>query len=150
MTEPAKTRYTADQVRAMAFPLHRIEWTIRDDGGPQARLSCDAPEGSKCRLECAEQCGSESWPCRSWDPATDDWSPVYHDLTDSGWCGVLAYWDDGTAAEVYDQDAGEAQVRSGPISVRWNGDNYLWRYADEDEALAREAEMSHTILREGR
>lgn len=91
---------------------HRIE--IVDD---DARIICDAPEGSACRVWCDEGCEYDTETHRT-----------EHELMDTGECIILGW----LAEDPLDAYVGhEAPTRSGPIRPIWEGDYYSWEYADE-------------------
>jgi len=100
------------------MPLHWIDWRV-SDGSVRAAFSCFAPPMSRCRLECAEDCGAEGWPC-GYDQD--------HRMRDSGECHALLFLDQVYAEESYDPDAAPVPVHDGLVQVRWDGDCYVWSY----------------------
>lgn len=121
---------SAEVAQALKMPPHHIEIV---DGCVQFR--CDAPEGSVCRLECAEFCGSEEWPCYGWDPETDEPIQRAHDMIDSGECHVVLFLSEsaGDPWESYEGPEPEIlgeQTLPGPIEVAWRGAYYSWKYAE--------------------
>jgi hypothetical protein len=110
-------RVLSAEAVAMTMPLHHVEWP--EDGNPT--FTCDAPVGSPCRLECAENCGAEEWPCNTWDEDADEPGRA-HDMTDAGECHVVLFLDN--------DDHSDQDRYSGPITVEWAGDYYEWEKAD--------------------
>lgn len=111
---------------------HRVSVTI-DPGAsyPDLVFTCLAPVGATCRLKCAEDCGSETYPCFTYgDPAKGEPVEREHAMVDSGLCNVVEWL---TNSDPWDCFHGEndTPVRSGPIRAWWEGDFYAWDYAPE-------------------
>lgn len=110
--------------------IHRIEWRIDNASEPYARFSCSAEIGAICRSWCAVGCEEfcESQPRRL--PQSDGTTVVIgHPWEDSGECRIVAWLENsGTAGELYSGD--DEPLRSGPIEYEWDGDAYLWQYAE--------------------
>ena len=94
---------------------HRVEWFIDSDtiyGNP----ICEAPEGADCRLACRYGC--ETWPCEHEDAG----------LGDQGCCNALEWWA-GYDSFIESYDGHDRRpLRDGPITVRWDGDGYVWTF----------------------
>ena len=101
----------------MSDRLHRIEVTIDTDGGIDAAIVCDAPEGASCRTWCDEGC--EFGTSEHWEN---------HTLRDQGYCTQVEGWFDDPF-ECY--GGSTAPLRSGPVDLIWEGDYFTWRYADD-------------------
>lgn len=122
-------RYTVAEARAKPMPLHHIEWDVGTV--TTATFTCDAPEGSLCRLTCAEDCGAETWPCGR----DDEWDRGGHDMIDAGHCQVLPWleavdWDETFEDGAPDRPHPHNHLPYADIAVRWDGDGYVWRYPD--------------------
>jgi hypothetical protein len=105
--------------------LHTVKPEI-SFGYVTVHFTCQAPEGADCRVECAETCGAESWPCYD-----DEGLPEQreHPRKDSGECQVIIWLeDDGIENHVAKSEV----LREAPIFVRWTGDGYQWAF---EEAL---------------
>jgi hypothetical protein len=116
----------------LPMPLHQLD--VDDDG--HARWTCDAPEGSRCRLVCAEDCGAEQWPCNSYDDQGEEIQPA-HPMRDSGECHVVLFLGLGDPMESYEGGEEPFDLRSGPVKAEWEGDYYGWEY---EPAKARTVE----------
>lgn len=95
---------------------HRIEWRHNNET-VAARIVCVAPVGA--------------W-CRCWCPTCDEvcTSPGAHTEVDQGSCGVAPQFDDiSLIPELYDGPA-DQPVRDGFIGFTWDGEIYLWQYAE--------------------
>ncbi|NAZ82692.1 hypothetical protein GTR02_12765 [Kineococcus sp. R8] len=95
-------------------PVHAISWTHTHAGSLRAEITCTAPAGAPCRLECVDGC--------------DDGDAHHHVVADAGHC-VAAAWI--RAAGVEREYAGPAAVpaRSGPVELVQD-DGWGWRYAE--------------------
>lgn len=89
-------------------------------------FQCRAPEGAKCRMACARcwHSSEEGCVCEYADP------PRQPDLADVE-CMIMPWLAEDVPEECYD---GEEQAVRGPdwqpIDAVWDGDNYLWDYAN--------------------
>jgi hypothetical protein len=108
------------------WTIDRIGWTTNITG----TVECHAPEGAFCRLTCAEGCGSETYPCGTWDD--DAGRLIHHQLTDSGECNVIPFLEADELTEFYGGGQPETPLVSGPIEVEWEGEGYAWRYPQTD------------------
>ena len=117
----------AAEAAALPWAVHHL---TRDEYG-EATATCDAPEGAKCRLTCAEDCGAETWPCGAWDD--DD---QQHAMTDCGECHVVLYLNGNCDASEYFTVEGDplADTYVGPVTVTWDGEVYLWEPAAKDRS----------------
>lgn len=102
---------------------HFLAVTIsREWDRPETALTCTAPEGAACRLCCANPGCEEGCYCEA--PAR----------ADQGEC-LAVLWienhDDGVLA-LY--DGSRHPLQNGPVAVRWDGDNWVWRYLTDSEA----------------
>lgn len=106
-----------------------------------ARVVCDGEAGDVCQQWCAEGCEEQcyetpilgpDWPelCAMAPYEGHRWEPI-------GSCRVTDWLNAGDLGEacldedvLQFDDAGEAQpaLRSGVLSVSWDGDSYLWEY----------------------
>lgn len=112
---------------------HTVKWTIDRFGWTTnitGTVECHAPEGAFCRLVCAEGCGSEVYPCSTWDDDTN--RLIHHKLTDAGYCNVIPFLEADELTEFYGGD--QAPLVSGPIEVEWEGEGYAWRYPQGEAA----------------
>jgi len=93
---------------------HTITWTHRHDGSLHAEITCAAPVGAACRLECVDGC--------------EDGDAHHHVLVDTEHCAAVDWF---RAHGVQHEYAGPAAVpaRSGPVEV-FSDDGWGWRYAD--------------------
>jgi len=121
---------------------HRVDWTHVCDL-IRGRITCTAdPErGALCRFTCPEAGCEEGWvgPAEKdgdgWfhdyvDPYAVDIKATGHQLRLETWCNITEWIDNSSGVE--ESYAGpNGEVRSGPIDVRWNGDDYEWQYAGE-------------------
>lgn len=94
---------------------HTVKWTIEGGSFPAwGAVTCDAPEGSRCRMECVEGC----------------WHECEHEKEDVGYCTAADWIDANGVPEHY---SGPVHPCSdGPVDVWWDGDTWLWRYPEED------------------
>lgn len=122
MSEP--WTISAEEATALPWPIHRVRWTLEPDH-VDGTFTCDGDERSKCHLTCVENCGAEQWPC-GYDEATG----AKHRMTSGKECNVVLFLSLQTAAEMYDGPT--RAPRSAPISVSWEQDYYVWRYASDD------------------
>jgi hypothetical protein len=105
------------------MPGHHVEWSI-EPGHVSGGFTCTAPVGGQCRLTCAEACGSETYPCSSWDDEKDE--DREHELVDSGSCNVVLFLEQDSCQEAFEGEP--CALVAGPIEVRWRDDTYWWRY----------------------
>lgn len=91
---------------------HTVSWTI-SQSWIYGEVTCQASEGSACRLGCPFGC--ESWHCG-------------HELVDQGECHALPWLHEDYLWTSYEGET--TTVRDAPIEVRWTGDEYAWRYVD--------------------
>lgn len=123
-TRGAYVLVPAEVAKGLPIPSHllsRDEW--------RAEAICDAPDGSVCRLLCAEDCGAESWPCGGYDYENDE-EREPHPMRDGGYCNAVLFLNgNGDATEcAVDQDDPTARTYTGRINVSWSGadETYLW------------------------
>ena len=113
---------------------HAVSWQV-DTEWVDATFTCDAPEGADCRLVCAEECGADFWPCHSYDEDGDN--EREHRRVDGGSCLAVDCLKNEEGPDSYDREAPRAPLRSGPIVVRWTGDELqpcVWSYPPEGAA----------------
>jgi len=111
---------------------HRVEWRIDNACEPRARFTCSAPLGAQCRSWCAvgceEICTDQPTSHRQEDGTV---IVVGHPWEDSGECRIVTWLENGgTPGELYMGEDDEP-VRDGPIETDWDGDAYLWQYAED-------------------
>lgn len=116
-------------VPAPALP-HYIDWCLERRGWVRTKFVCRADEGATCRLECAEHCGAESYPCGTEDDP--------HVLIDSGFCNVVQFLEEDPL-DAY--DGGPDMFSRSPIVVTWNGDYYSWHIAPQADPLSLPADV---------
>lgn len=106
---------------------HRVTW-IHDGDSIHGRVHCDEGEYAPCCTSCAHGC--ESWSHVAPDGRTHlaD-GDVVHEMTGHAYCNVVEFiTNDGSVAEFY--DGPDVPVHDGPITPSWDGDAYLWSYAE--------------------
>ena len=108
-------------------------------------IECESPEGAMCRLECAEACGADEYPCFSED---EDGTQRAHKLKDSGHCNAELFINEGDIEACNDMD--EEPLWDGmPVEVEWDGDGYVWRGAElESPWVARNRARSVAVALE--
>lgn len=112
---------------------HRVEVELDDDGAPLfVRFTCDAPDGSLCRswcTVCEEECSGTPilGPVELIAQATIDGHP-YEPVP---YCRIVEWLDAAGWDETHDEDE---PLRPGaePIEDEWDGDSYLWHYAEPE------------------
>ena len=111
MSEPATWSDLA------AVPVsHSVTWTIQDDN-IRGEITCsDVSRSAACHHYCADGC--EIFPCE-------------HQPKRQMTCNIRDWLMDGRLEEFY--GGPETSVRDGLINVEWDGDCYLWHYADEQQ-----------------
>lgn len=122
---------------------HFVEVTVEDEGTPDAfhtvqRFTCTAPAGSLCRAWCTEPDCEEA--CHG-TPHLGEveliaqaptglhrWEPV-------DYCRIVEWLGAGDAYDREELHAEDEPLRPGvhPIAEEWDGDTYLWRYAEPAE-----------------
>lgn len=113
---------------------HTVEVELDEDGDVRALgFACTAPEGSLCRswcTVCEETCSATPilGPVEQVAQAPVDGHP-YEPVAS---CRVVDYLDAADWPE--DVHAEDEPLRPGvhPIEEEWDGDTYLWRYADPE------------------
>ncbi|WP_071288655.1 hypothetical protein [Mycolicibacterium llatzerense] len=97
--------------------------TIADDGA--LVFTCDAPQGSACRLVCVADC--EDYHRPDCDRSTKD----------SGECGALIYLNNDGAEDIYTGTTDRTSWDSSPIETEWDSyyDSWVWRYPGEETDL---------------
>lgn len=98
--------------------VHSVSWDL-EAGYCAGTLQCTAPAGSPCRLWCSVGC--EEYCV----------NPDEHPQVDQGRCLVVEWMDacgDG-AIDLYEGE--KTTPHDGPITCRWDGDGYLWSYAED-------------------
>lgn len=112
--------------------LHRVEWFISNAAEPSARFTCTAPIGATCRCWCTEGCDEfcSGKPVYG-DPELVAQAPVDgHRWADTGECRIVTWLENGgTPGELFMGEDDEP-LRSGWIETEWEGDCYLWQYAE--------------------
>lgn len=111
---------------------HFIDWRIDNAREPYARFRCTADVGAHCRAWCAEGCeefcSHQPRTAATWEDGTR--VVVGHRWEDTGECRIVTWLENGgTPGELFMGDD-ETPVRSGEIEVEWDGDCYLWQYAE--------------------
>lgn len=100
---------------------HRIDIELVAGGEVRPTVSCSAPEGAPCRLHCGI--------------CEDYWNDDHnsHAMVDQGYClGTEGWFDDQSLIlEMFDGET--TPIRSGPISLTFDGDGMTWTYAEETE-----------------
>lgn len=120
MTELSEDKGAGPEGAAVEHVL-RVEL---DGDSLHSRVECRATEGAACRLVCAEDCGAETYPCYSYDPATKE--DREHAQKDGGFCNI-AEWINADVPEVSHQRVKEPVFDGMPILPEWEGDYYSWR-----------------------
>src|SRR3546814_15134365 len=99
---------------------HRIEVELRTPGDVTARMVCDAPVNSPCRLHCGI--------CEEYLQAEHD----SHELSDMGYCLKIEGWFDD---EVLANYAGKpTTLRPDPALITWNG---AWTAGSDEPEVPR-------------
>lgn len=99
---------------------HFVEWAIEPEN-IRAHFICIATHGAACRMWCAEGCEER---CHGTDEEP-------HRQEDQGGCGQIPFLSESgepNSASCY--SGPETTVRSGPIVLTWEGDDYAWRYVE--------------------
>lgn len=121
---------------------HYVEVEVEDAGTEDETLrvgsfTCDAPEGSLCRSWCAEGCdevcygtpilGGEVEVVAQAPLAGHRWEPVPY-------CGVVEWLNGSDAYDREEAHGVDESLRPGvhPIEYEWDGDTYLWHYAEPE------------------
>jgi hypothetical protein len=87
-------------------------------GVVSADWTCTAEAGAECRKHCPEGC--PTWPCD-------------HELVDSGACMAIDWLENEDWRDLY--DGPETTVRNAEVTLRWDGEGYVWHYADLRDAV---------------
>jgi hypothetical protein len=133
---------------------HTVTVELDGDGTPGlVRFGCTGGPADECHQWCAEGCEEQcdGMPIRLWSPGQDApelvaqapaqghrWEPMPPD----GASCRLVDWLDGTGdwRDTYDGEDYDAPqpLRPGThvIAVYWDGDDYTWHYAADDEEPA--------------
>lgn len=132
----------------MTAAVHTATLTLSpNDGWPGVKLTCHAGPDGKCRQTCAEHCEDESYEMTrdedgSWWHARETWPgepaealALRHAMKDSGECLTLLWLDETGAAECYEGPDDQA-LNDTPITVRWDGDGYVWQPAEDTAVQA--------------
>lgn len=99
---------------------HAIKVTIREGGPLCAEFICNADDHAECHYYCPLDSCEEG--CMF--PAQH--RPGYEHFKQ---CGMVTWLEEGgTWDEQY--EGPDAELRSGPIEMVWQGDYYTWRYAE--------------------
>lgn len=107
---------------------HRVSWAHYGDT-IDGTIHCDAPDWSPCRIACSRGC--DSWGDVSDDGrfhATGNLTDTTHAMEVLSHCNVVEFIGDAGLVEGY--DGPDVAVHDGPIEPVWDGDTYLWRYAE--------------------
>lgn len=127
--------------------LHRI---VLDTPGTLAgaRAVCLAPDTAECRQWCTEGCEDGCWETPLLTGADGQpaelvaqapiaghrWAP-YGGCRGADWINAAgvedSHTDDGFPFE--DDRPDQLRPRSGPVTISWTGDDYVWEYAPTDE-----------------
>ena len=108
--------------------VHSVTWD-HDGDRIHGRMVCSAGELADCRTSCAEGC--ESWGDVSDDGAAHTLSDgTVHAMRPHEYCNVVEWIANGDVLETY-YDGADRPVHDGPVLISWDGDDYLWRYADQ-------------------
>ncbi len=93
--------------------------------------TADPESGALCRLDCENPACFEGavGPVERVD---GQWVHAYgddelHPLKKTGYCNFRE-WMDCSSSIIESYGGPETEVRSGPIDVTWNGDNFEWTY----------------------
>ncbi len=110
-TAPATPRLRPESAWAR-IPDHVVKLTIGGVWGVEAKLTCQAPEGSWCRLQC---------------PSCEESCTCGADPIDAGKCLAVEWIEaEDAASELFGDD--ETDAVSGPAEVWWDGDVWHWGY----------------------
>lgn len=99
---------------------HSMTATIDDGGAIRFEAKCDADEGAPCRSFCNE--------CEEYLREDHD----QHAIVDQGRCLAIEWLtiDPDQIPELYNGET--AEIRSDFIDLEWQGEGYLWAYADPE------------------
>jgi hypothetical protein len=112
---------------------HKVTWEI-DTEEITGAVTCKAQPGALCRLMCAEDCGSEVYPCYSED---ENGEQTMHGLVGAGYCNAVTEFENtGERLEIHYDGKCQTVPRHGWAKVRWNGDGWVWEYLDNNEVLS--------------
>lgn len=94
--------------------------------------TADPESGAPCRFYCADSACEQGWL----GPAAKDDDGWFHDHDIPHQlilipCHFREWINDSSVAERY--GGPETEVRSGPIDVTWNGDNFEWTYVGDEQ-----------------
>lgn len=110
--------------------VHTVTVEVDEDGTPwRFEFACSGGDSDRCRQWCAEDTNCEecSWEVHRWEPV-----PYCREIT----------WLDGCGAHdtyIGADDGEPIPARSGRIDIEWDGDGYLWRYAEPTPVVATAA-----------
>jgi hypothetical protein len=115
---------------------HRVEVEVDDDGSPEyLSFTCDAPEGSLCRswcTVCEEECSGTPilGPVELVAQAPVDGHPY----APVPYCRLVVWLGAGDTQDAIERHDEDEALRPGthPIEVSWDGDEYLWHYAEPE------------------
>lgn len=111
---------------------HTIAWTIECAGGEgqiEGRITCNAPEGSWCRMGCPANC--------------EEWGEEHeHDLADTGEC-ILLPWIENSGERVEFFYVGDRMpLREGPVKLKYIDEGVEWQYLFLDDSVLASAVIS--------
>lgn len=117
---------------------HLVEVELVDGEPTVARFVCTEPEGSLCRawcVECEEQCVARSVyvAAEPLDPIAQ--APVEgHRFAPIASCRIVDWLGAGGSGDMEELHAEDEPLRPGlhPIEEEWDGDTYLWSYAEPE------------------
>jgi hypothetical protein len=130
--DPARAASPVRLLPAPPAPAHRVTFEIETDD-LTGRIHCDAPATAECHRSCAEG-------CETWGDVSDDGNShemgdgTVHAMRSHEYCNVVEYISNGDDLEVY-YDGDRMPAHDGPVLVSWDGDAYVWHYADQPEAV---------------
>jgi len=128
--------------------VHYADVTLDADGTVESvRFTCAGGPADLCHQWCAEGCEELCYgtPIRLWSPGQDvpeliaqapaqghQWEPMPPDGSSCrvvDWLDASGDWRDTYAGE--DQDTPQLRAGRHVITEEWDGDNYLWSYAED-------------------
>lgn len=128
----------ADRIEAQSGALHRIVWT-HDRDTVRPKVICTGPEGSTCRLTCADPtCADEEFNGFHRDKdgnpfhtsgEDDDGNEIVHPMKDGGFCNVCEFLNEGGCIDEEAVDTEPFVIGIVPIEPVWEGDHYEWKRA---------------------
>lgn len=103
---------------------HSLHLLISTGGYFSCVWMCEAGPEADCRNHCPDDhCISREDGCEDYDLHRPRW--VANDRDE---CWVLPWLENSDWVETY--SGPNTEVRSGPIELTWDGDQWTWRYAE--------------------